>query len=213
MAKMLRLAMAPDGRIVYKETGRVVRGIITTKLYKNGTVGVYRNGRRIGVTSKPTKAQQQRINKLARTRSKRAERKATKDMVDYAGDFTSAEPSGWEGATEVKTVYDTFPVKHYDAQGNFIRTEWINPLNREQRGKLNYASYLQQMTERGTMTIEEANELWEDYINGDDKRKNELWEQAHKKDSEVGYKYLEARPNDLKKALRAMGFDFKSLMG
>lgn len=205
--------MAPDGRVVYKESGRVVRGNVTTKLYKNGTVGVYRNGRRIGITSKPTKAQQQRIDKLAGTRSKRAERKATKEAIDYAGDYVSDVPNGWEGATEIKTIYDTYPVPHYDANGKFLRTDWITPLNREQRGKINYASYLQQMTERGTLTVEEANEMWEEYNSANDDRKNEMWKEAHKRDNEVGYKYLESRSSDLKKALRAMGFDFQSLKG
>lgn len=213
MAKMLKLAMAPDGRVVYKESGRVVRGNITTKLYKNGTVGVYRNGRRIGITSKPTKAQQQRINKLASTRSKRAERKATREVIDYAGDYVSEVPNGWDGATEIKTIYDTYPVPHYDANGKFIWTDWITPLNKEQRGRINYASYLQQMTERGSLSIEEANEMWEEYLSATDDRRNEMWKEAHKRDNELGYKYLEARPSDLKKALRAMGFDFQSLKG
>lgn len=212
MAKLTRFAIAPDGRIVYRDTGRVAKGNLTTKIYANGQIGVYRNGRRVGMVGKPTKAQQDKINKLAHTRQVKAERKAIKEVTtaDTVDAYISAKPNGWQNARDLKVVRDTFPVVHYK-NGEFHHIANIPPLTVQQQGEVNFGSYLQNEVDRGNLTIEEANDLWDEYISGNDDERSRLWEEAHKRDTEEGYRYLEASPSDLKKALRAMGFNFMSI--
>lgn len=76
MARMLKLAVAPSGAIVYRATGKLYRGETTVK--GNRVYG--KTGRLIGYTGKPTKTQNKAIERLDRNRQS-AQRRARLDQT------------------------------------------------------------------------------------------------------------------------------------
>lgn len=64
MARMLKLAVAPSGTLVYRSTGKAYQGTATVK---NGRV-YGKTGRLIGYIGKPTKTQSAEISRLDKRR-------------------------------------------------------------------------------------------------------------------------------------------------
>lgn len=217
MPALRQLAIASDGRIVYRSTGKVVQASnLEIRTWQNGQQAVYRNGRLWGRLGKPTATQQRRIDKLATTRQKRArtaEDKAYRQAIEDAS-LTGYEeqPNGWQNARIYKEMQDTYPSVFYDENGNYLYHRPIpEVLTRDQKGNVNYGSYLQNEVENGRMTIEEANEKWDEYTNADRQRKNEMWKEAHARDEEKGYKYLSKKagiPKTVERAMKMHGFGY-----
>lgn len=210
MPNIRLLTIASDGRIVYRESGRVVTAKnLEVRTWANGQQAVYRNGRLYGRIGKPTKTQQQRIDKLANTRQKRkrtAENKAYRQAIDESSKTGyEAQPNGWQNARLYKEMHDVYPSVFYDENGKYLYHRPIPELlTRDEKGNMNFGSYLQHEVEEGRLTIEEANDLWEEYTTSDRDRRNEMWKEAHDRDEEKGYKYLSEKPRITRSLERAM---------
>ena len=98
MAKFTKFSIAPDGRLVYRNTGNVVP-LKNGYTIKGNTV-YNKSGRKVGQLGKGTKTQQKQIVKKSATRAKKAERKAIRESIsqyeDDIRDFAKT-PKKWAG--------------------------------------------------------------------------------------------------------------------
>lgn len=189
MPKFTKFASAPDGRLVYLNNGNIVRGKVTYgsgrgDITKSGyTViknRVYHNGRLAGYVTKPNKTQRTNIEKRAKARSKRAERKAKAEWIERGG--IGYEKGSWNDIADAKRMMDNYrrePHSYRVGKENIF----FSP---EETGKMNFASALDQAVSSNILSIEEANAMWDEYINNPYNRL-ELWNELHQKFNEYGY--------------------------
>lgn len=192
-SKHPKLAVAPDGRIVDRRTGNVVRAqnlrlvnlpsgrAIVYRYNKDGT-----QGRLYGYIGKPTAKQQAEINRKAQNRIKRKEaleRKQVRDAVKEASALPNKQTdnNGWLDYVAKRQRW-----KEDRASGRF------NYPNVDEQESMNFATALNEAVDEGVMSIEDANERWEEFTNtprGKDRSK--LWDDLHDYFDEEGYKYIE----------------------
>lgn len=147
---------------------------------KNGREAVYRKGRLVGYVSKPTKKQSKVIEAKNKRRVKDRERKARKEALKYA-DPTSdvaVKDNGWLSGADVFEAYATYPKGQRPAE-----------ITLEQQSTINYSKQLKELVEAGIISVEEANERYEDFINGTDSDKNRAWSDIHELYTEYDFFY------------------------
>lgn len=188
MAKLTQFAVTQSGTLVYRSNGNVVRGTVETRTYPNGRIGVYRNGRLQGYVSKPTAKQQSVIDRKDKARVKRREKVATKSFLkqgieiieDYSYDKASTE---WMDYARKKDTYYQYDLEWHIKTGDLM--------DKREKSLSNYAKALQQAVNDGVITIDQANERWEDMIYSEtDKERSNVWNKLNKYFKEEGYKYL-----------------------
>jgi hypothetical protein len=166
-----------DGIIVYRSTGQIAKGVtnINPRTGKAGNT-VYRNGRKVGTIGKGTAKEQQRIKEQARKR----ETKAVKETIKNQGDIV---PKGdWESIAFTKKLNDSLRVAPYEMRGYgehyFITVE-------SQRMQ-NFASTLNRMVDNGYISVDDANDYWNSYVNGDSDLRSDLWREMDQLSDEYG---------------------------
>lgn len=180
MGKYKKFTLTSSGRVVYRENGNLYRGKHTIK--GNRVYGA--NGRLIGYLGKASKTQQRTIDKKDKARVKRDERKARKQWLgvggtdDLIGDYgASTKDNGWRATAIGKRAWYEIPTRE--------RPEVISI---EQRGIMNFASMLQQCVDAGLYTVEQANDMYQEYIDATAEERSEIWEKLDDDCSEQGYK-------------------------
>lgn len=185
MAKYLKFALSPSGQVVYRDTGNLYRGKHTIKAGRNGIITVYgKDGRKIGTVGKPNKTQSARIAKKDKARQKRRERQLRRsiyqmnDVDEIAQEYGSSVPdNGWRSTAIAKRAW--YEVDKKD------RPEFLT-IN--QREIMNYASILKQAVDSGVMTVEEANERYQAFMDGTKEERSGLWDEIDDLSSERGWK-------------------------
>lgn len=179
MAKFTKFSIAPDGRLVYRSTGNVVplKNGYTIK----GTTVYNKQGRKVGQIGKGSKTQQKTIKKKAETRAKKAERKAMKDVIsqyeDDIRDFAKVKQK-WAG--------------YMDEYHNYAKMDLEHRLKvtRRETSKQNFAMALDDLVKGGSITPDDANELWDAYCSCDtETEEKELWEDVMLNYAPKGWKY------------------------
>ena len=187
MAKHQKLAIAPDGAIVFRATGRVVQGLTTQKDNR-----VYRNGRLYGYIGKPTKAQQAKIDKVAQSpaRKHRAKvqaevkriRREGVEIADLPVNKSTKEIKAWLSATTLTGE----AVRFLHRYGNRGEVE----VSKLTQSRLNYAAVINKAVKSGKMTAQQGDALIKGMY---DAKSNEdrlrLWKETAEFFDKVGFKY------------------------
>lgn len=187
MAKYQKLAIAPDGAIVFRATGRVVQGLTTQKDNR-----VYRNGRLYGYIGKPTKAQQAKIDKVAENpaRKHRAKvqaevkriRREGVEIADLPVNKSTKEIKAWLSATTLTGE----AVRFLHRYGNRGEVE----VSKLTQSRLNYAAVINKAVKSGKMTAQQGDALIKGMY---DAKSNEdrlrLWKETAEFFDKVGFKY------------------------
>ena len=184
-APMKKYALAPDGKLVYRDTGTVARGNLSYKVAKNGQIRVYRNGKLDGYVGKPNKKVQAEINRRSAQRVKRAERKAIKYGSDYM-DVLDDIPD-WEDILDQAREWranereGTRPIKTPDAM---IR-------------RYNFAEMLDKAVKQGILTKEDANNRWREFETemriGSKATQKQQWDDIKQYFKDLGFDYEEGK--------------------
>ena len=192
-SKYPKLAVAPDGRIVDRRTGNVVRAqnlrlvnlpsgrAIVYRYNKDGT-----QGRLYGYIGKPTAKQQAEINRKAQNRIKRKEalerkqvRDAVREMNHIPNKFT--DNSGWYDYVEKRRRW-----REDRALNNF------NYPNSDEQEQMNFAMALNEAVDEEVIDIEEANARWDEFMSTPrGKERGKVWDDLHKYFDDEGFKYIE----------------------
>ena len=187
MAKYQKLAIAPDGAIVFRATGRVVQGLTIQKDNR-----VYRNGRLYGYIGKPTKAQQAKIDKVAQSpaRKHRAKvqaeikriRREGVEIADLPVNKSTKEIKAWLSATTLTGE----AVRFLHRYGNRGEVE----VSKLTQSRLNYASVINKAVKSGKMTAQQGDALIKDMY---DAKSNEdrlrLWKETADFFDKLDFKY------------------------
>lgn len=190
MSKFTKFTFAPDGRLVYLNSGTVVRGRvnigsgrgdINMRGYTVINKRVYYKGRLQGYVSKPNKKQSEVINKRAQTRRKRAEREAFNEFVENGG--ATYERGSWDAIKTAKRSMDSYRTEPYSFN---VDGENFN-FSPSETGLMNFASVLDQAVELNIIDIEEANDLWDLYKDGTEQQRSKLWDDINSRFDEIGY--------------------------
>lgn len=175
MAKYLKLAIAPDGSIVSRETGAKSRvkglNVVDNRVYKAG--------RLYGYLGKPTASQQAKIEKVSSQREKRQTQQAYKKMyherglIEPTGDFTMDASIG----SAVAQIYTR------------VGRGWMD-VSKMNQSVLNYANTLKAGIKEGKLTKAQADALYEKYMkasSNDERRK--IWNSTSALFDKYGVKY------------------------
>lgn len=187
MAKYQKLAIAPDGAIVFRATGRVVQGLTEQRDNR-----VYRNGRLYGYIGKPTKAQQAKIDKVAENpaRKHRAKVQAEVKRIRREGveiqelpvNKSTKEIKAWLSATTLTGE----AVRFLHRYGNRGEVE----VSKLTQSRLNYAAVINKAVKSGKMTAQQGDALIKGMYNA---KSNEdrlrLWKETGEFFDKVGFKY------------------------
>ena len=187
MAKYQKLAIAPDGAIVFRATGRVVQGLTIQKDNR-----VYRNGRLYGYIGKPTKAQEAKIAKVAENpaRKHRAKvqaevkriRREGVEIADLPVNKSTKEIKAWLSATTLMGE----AVRFLHRYGNRGEVE----VSKLTQSRLNYASVINKAVKSGKMTAQQGDALIKDMY---DAKSNEdrlrLWKETADLFDKLDFKY------------------------
>lgn len=156
MAKYQKLAIAPDGAIVFRATGRVVQGLTEQRDNR-----VYRNGRLYGYIGKPTKAQQAKIDKVAQNSARKHRAKVQEEVkrirregveiADLPVNKSTKEIKAWLSATTLTGEAVRFLHKY----GNRGEVE----VSKLTQSRLNYAAVINKAVKSGKMTAQQGDAL------------------------------------------------------
>lgn len=180
MSKYAKLAIAPDGSIVNRDTGA------TTRVKGLTVVGnrVYRDGRLYGYTSaKLTNKQQSKINTASANREKRRTKQAFKKMQtvralpNLTGNFT-IDASVGEGLRSIYTKYGR----------GFVDVSRVN------QQALNFANVLKAGIKEGKITKEQADRLYAEHLKLDNDGKRKLWNSVNAMFDKYDMKYKVDKP-------------------
>lgn len=188
MAKYQKLAIAPDGAIVFRSTGKIASGNLAVKDNR-----VYKNGRLYGYIGKPTKAQLTKIEKVAQspTRKHRAKvieevkriRKEGVEIAPLPDVKTSANIRKWLSATTltgeaVKYLHNTIG----------IRGEV--EISKVTQSRLNYAQVINKAIKSGKLSAIEGDKMIKAmYDATDHKTRIDLWNATAQLFEQLGFKY------------------------
>lgn len=187
MAKYQKLAIAPDGAIVFRATGRVVQGITIQKDNR-----VYRNGRLYGYIGKPTKAQQAKIDKVAQNpaRKHRAKvqaevkriRREGVEIQDLPTNKSTKEIKAWFSATTLTGE----AVRFLHRYGNRGEVE----VSKITQSRLNYASVISKAVKSGKMTAQQGDAVIKTmYDAKSDEDRLRLWKETADLFDKMDFKY------------------------
>lgn len=156
MAKYQKLAIAPDGAIVFRATGRVVQGLTVQKDNR-----VYRNGKLYGYIGKPTKVQQAKIDKVAQNPARKHRAKVQEEVkrirregveiADLPVNKSTKEIKAWLSATTLTGEAVRFLHKY----GNRGEVE----VSKLTQSRLNYATVINKAVKSGKMTAQQGDAL------------------------------------------------------
>lgn len=195
MAKYQKLAIAPDGAIVIRATGRVVQGLTEQRDNR-----VYRNGRLYGYIGKPTKAQQAKIDKVAQNPARKHRAKVQEEVkrirregvqiADLPVNKSDKEIMAWLSATTLTGEAVRFLHKY----GNRGEVE----VSKLTQSRLNYAQVINNAIKSGKMTPQQGDALikgmYDAKTNGDRLR---LWKETADLFDKLDFKYeIHARIKD-----------------
>ena len=195
MAKYQKLAIAPDGAIVFRATGRVVQGLTTQRDNR-----IYRNGRLYGYIGKPSKSEQAKINKVAENprRKHRAKvqaevariRREGVEIQDLPVNKSTKEIKAWLSATTLTGEAVRFLHK-YGSRGEV-------EVSKLTQSRLNYASVINKAVKSGKMTAQQGDALIKGMY---DAKTNEdrlrLWKETADLFDKMDFKYeIHARVKD-----------------
>lgn len=195
MTKYQKLAIAPDGAIVFRATGRVVQGLTTQRDNR-----IYRNGRLYGYIGKPSKSEQAKINKVAENpkRKHRAKvqaevariRREGVEIQDLPVNKSTKEIKAWLSATTLTGEAVRFLHKY----GNRGEVE----VSKLTQSRLNYASVINKAVKSGKMTAQQGDALIKGMY---DAKTNEdrlrLWKETADLFDKMDFKYeIHARVKD-----------------
>ena len=187
MAKYQKLAIAPDGAIVFRATGRVVQGLTEQRDNR-----VYRNGRLYGYIGKPTKAQQAKIDKVAQNPARKHRAKVQEEVkrirregveiADLPVNKSTKEIKAWLSATTLTGE----AVRFLHRYGNRGEVE----VSKLTQSRLNYAAVINKAVKSGKMTAQQGDALIKGMY---DAKSNEdrlrLWKETAEFFDKVGFKY------------------------
>jgi len=172
MAKFTKFSIDSNGDLVYRSNGNLARNVtnINPRTRQAGnTVYSTKTGRKVGNVGKATAKEQRTIDKKAKRRLREREKVAQRETIEYARNLT--EKGEWESIAFTKKLNDAFRDQphEYNAFGEkyFIDIE-------SQRAQ-NFASTLNRMVDSNVISIDDANEYWDAYKNGDKDIRSELW--------------------------------------
>lgn len=178
MAKFTKFALAPDGRLVYRSTGNVVplKNGYTIK----GTTVYNKSGRKVGQLGKGTKSQQKQIQKKSDVRVKKAKNKSIRDaLAEFDDEIVHFyKEKKWASYMEKYHEYAGYDLEH--------RLK----VTRRETSKQNFAMALDDLVKGGSITPEQANDLWDEYdgcVTEQDEK--DLWETVAKDYAPKGWKY------------------------
>lgn len=193
MSTYKKYAIAPDGRLVDRKSGKAIRNAKTLEIRGNR---VYMRGKLNGYIGKPTTKKAQRaMEKYAKTRQTRARRASERELEKAVDELSNVEglmdamqgpDTGWKTlATAKRAWYETPPEFREDME-----------LSINEQSMMNFASALRSLVDEGIITTDDANFLFSEYENADDTRRSEMWNQLHKLASEHDY-IISSPPNAL----------------
>ena len=200
MGKYAKLAIAPDGSIVSRETGAKSR-IKGLNVVDNR---VYKAGRLYGYIGKPTASQQAKIEKVSKAREKRQVRQAYKQMyrerglIEPSGDFSVDASVG----TAVSQIYTK------------VGRGWLD-VSKMNQSVLNYANTLKAGIKEGKLTKAQADALYEKYMKaGTNDERRKIWNSTSALFDKYGVKYKIEKPrirgeDDLVDISKETGWDVK----
>lgn len=204
MTKFAKLAIAPDGSIVNRDTGAKSRAknltVIDNRVYKAGRLYGY-------ITKNLTNKQIEQITKTSQAREKRQSRAMYKKMyharalVEPTGDFT------------VDASIGSAVAQIYTKQGR----GWMD-VSKMDQSVLNYANTLKAGIKEGKLTKEQADALYEKYMkaqNNDERRK--IWNSTACLFEKYGVKYKIEKPrikgeDDIVDISKETGWDVKQYL-
>lgn len=166
MARMLKLAIAPSGTLVYRSTGKAYQGTATVK---NGRV-YGKTGRMIGYIGKPTKTQSKEISRLDKRRV--AERRRQKlnrklETLEYEYQAYGAS-SGKPG--EVPPTWGVY--------------------TRRRLTEINFGHFLSEVVKAGKMSQKEARDRLEKYLKTETSaERTAQWDELKGRFKEMGFPY------------------------
>ena len=212
MATLTKFSIAPDGRLVYRSNGSLVRGQVTYSLSRDlmgsgysvvgkrrsdGTIDyqrVYKNGRLVGYVGKPNKTQAKRIYDKAINRAKRKpDNRAIKEKssrteaiaIQDAIDYGGIDLSprgGWDAVSIGKRALD-----NYRTGINTYFSDQPLFISYQETRMYNYASALSQAVDLNILTVQDANNLWLRYTNVDEETRSQLWRDLNQNFNEEGF--------------------------
>lgn len=195
MAKYKKLAIAPDGRIVSRETGRVVSG--EPELRNNR---VYVKGRLYGYVAKGTKKQQEQIAKTSANRVKREKAKINKRLEEIKATGVVNAKDEIE-AIDLNSKSATNQVKKY-LRENRVTAEAIKKgyeqglrgrleISKREQSLINYGTVLEKAVNAGKLTPKQAFQMLKKMNSALDKdAQNKIWRATAKLFDKLDYKYL-----------------------
>lgn len=187
MAKYQKLAIAPDGAIVFRATGRVVQGLTVQKDNR-----VYRDGKLYGYIGKPNKVQQAKIDKVAQNPARKHRAKVQEEVkrirregveiADLPVNKSTKEIKAWLSATTLTGEAVRFLHKF----GNRGEVE----VSKLTQSRLNYASVINKAVKSGKMTAQQGDALIKGMF---DAKTNEdrlrLWKETADLFDKLDFKY------------------------
>ena len=188
MVKYQKLAIAPDGAIVFRATGKIATGNLSVKDKR-----VYKNGRLYGYIGKPSKAQLTKIEKVAQspTRKHRAKvvdevkriRKEGIEIPELPDVKTSANIRKWLSA--VSLTGDAVKYLH-----NQVGIRGEVEISKVTQSRLNYAKVIKKAIDSGKLSAVEGDKMIEAMYKAEDHiTRIRLWNETAELFEQLGFKY------------------------
>lgn len=188
MVKYQKLAIAPDGAIVFRSTGKIATGNLAVKDNR-----VYKNGRLYGYIGKPTKTQLTKIERVAQspTRKHRAKvvneveriRKEGIEIPALPDVKTSANIRKWLSA--VSLTGDAVKYLH-----NSIGIRGEVEISKVTQSRLNYAKVIKKAIDSGKISPVDGDKMIEAmYKASDHATRIKLWNDTAQLFEQLGFKY------------------------
>ena len=191
MAKYQKLAIAPDGEIVFRSTGRIVTKNVDVKGNR-----AYVDGRLYGYIGKGTKTEQARIAKTASSasRKKRAKIKEQADKIRKEGLKLQTPQTPATTATNA-TIKDWFKTAQLQADAvKYIRKKYGDrgtvEISKNEQALLNYSSVLNKAVRAGKISPAKATLYYARMSTAlDDDARRKIWVDTADLFDKLDYKY------------------------
>ena len=176
MTKYAKLAIAPDGTIVTRNTGAKVRAkglqVVDNRVYKEGRLYGY-------LSTNLTASQKEKIAKVSAGREKRQVKQAYTQMLKMRGlpqigqDFTVDSAVG----AGLMQIY------------NKVGRGWLD-VSKMDQSVLNYANVLKAGIKEGKLTKEQADALYKRYMQAENNQeRRRIWNSTSELFEKEGFKY------------------------
>ena len=190
MAKYNKLAIAPDGEVVFRSTGRIVSKDVEIRGNR-----AYVNGRLYGYIAKGTKTEQAKIAKVAKspTRKHRAKVKDEATRIRKEG-LTLQEPQSPTSIQSNKSVKEWFNRAQLQADAlKYIRKNYGDrgnvEVSKDTQSLLNYATVLNKAVKSGKLSPTKARELYSRMLDAKGEARLQLWQETADLFDKLDYKY------------------------